>query len=81
MQLGGFFIWTYTFHLVKSSSIKFKELKAAEEEAARDPYEDLEADIKTHLLNGDNNQGYDAENYPVSSLLLFCSMPMYRLSA
>ncbi|KNA06835.1 hypothetical protein SOVF_177360 [Spinacia oleracea] len=66
MALGGFFIWTYTFHLVKSSSIKFKELKAAEEEAARDPYEDLEADIKTHLLNGDNNQGYDAENYPVS---------------
>uniref|UniRef100_A0A803M629 Uncharacterized protein n=1 Tax=Chenopodium quinoa TaxID=63459 RepID=A0A803M629_CHEQI len=63
--LGGFYIWTYTFHLVKSSSIKFKALRAAEEEAARDPNDDLKADVKAHLLNGES-EGYDAESHPVS---------------
>ncbi|XP_021736964.1 protein PIN-LIKES 7-like [Chenopodium quinoa] len=65
MALGGFYIWTYTFHLVKSSSIKFKALRAAEEEAARDPNDDLEADVKARLLNGES-EGYDAESHPVS---------------
>uniref|UniRef100_A0A803M266 PIN-like protein n=1 Tax=Chenopodium quinoa TaxID=63459 RepID=A0A803M266_CHEQI len=63
--LGGFYIWTYTFHLVKSSSIKFKALRAAKEEAARDSNDDLEADVKAHLLNGES-EGYDAESHPVS---------------
>ncbi|XP_021727196.1 protein PIN-LIKES 5-like [Chenopodium quinoa] len=65
LQLGGFYIWTYTFHLVKSSSIKFKALRVVEEEAARDPNDDLEADVKAHLLNGES-EGYDAESHPVS---------------
>ncbi|XP_021729437.1 protein PIN-LIKES 5-like [Chenopodium quinoa] len=65
LQLGGFYIWTYTFHLVKSSSIKFKALRAAKEEAARDSNDDLEADVKAHLLNGES-EGYDAESHPVS---------------
>lgn len=65
MALGGFYIWTYTFQLVKSSSVKFKALKAEEEEVSRDPNEDLEANAKTHLLIGEN-QGNDAENHPES---------------
>ncbi|XP_021714096.1 protein PIN-LIKES 7-like [Chenopodium quinoa] len=65
MALGGFYIWTYTFHLVKSSSIKFKALIAAVEEAARDPNKDIEADVKTQLLNG-KNEGYDAHIHPAS---------------
>uniref|UniRef100_A0A803LJM1 Uncharacterized protein n=1 Tax=Chenopodium quinoa TaxID=63459 RepID=A0A803LJM1_CHEQI len=65
VKLGGFYIWTYTFHLVKSSSIKFKALRVVEEEAARDPNDDLEADVKAHLLNGES-EGYDAESHPVS---------------
>ncbi|XP_057251611.1 protein PIN-LIKES 7 isoform X2 [Beta vulgaris subsp. vulgaris] len=65
MALGGFYIWTYTFHLIRSSSVKFKALKAAEQEASRDPNKDLEANAKTHLLD-EEIQGYDAENHPVS---------------
>ena len=53
LQLGGFYIWTYAFHLVKSSSEKFKALKAAEEDTERNPNKDLEANPKTHLLKED----------------------------
>lgn len=73
LQLGGFYIWTYTFHLIRSSSVKFKALKAADQETSRDPNKDLEANAKTHLLD-EVIQGYDAENHPVSSYSFFCSM-------
>ncbi|KAL2905963.1 Protein PIN-LIKES 5 [Bienertia sinuspersici] len=66
MALGGFYIWTYTFQLVKSSSVKYKALIAAEE-AASDPNKDLEGDTKTHLLINGENQRYDAES-PSASL-------------
>ncbi|KAK9678666.1 hypothetical protein RND81_11G226100 [Saponaria officinalis] len=51
MALGGFFIWTYTYHLVKSSSIKFKAVIAAEEAALKQPNKDLESNVKTQLLD------------------------------
>lgn len=44
LQLGGFYIWTYSYHLVKTSSLRLKQL------------EELEAtvqggdDFHTHLL-------------------------------
>lgn len=51
MALGGFFIWTYTYQLIRSSSMRFNALKASEE-AVMSPHRDLEANEKTQLLNG-----------------------------
>ncbi|KAL6222164.1 hypothetical protein ACLB2K_005556 [Fragaria x ananassa] len=58
MALGGFFIWTYTYQLIRSSSVKFKALQEAEKVAMKRPNEDLDADGATHLLKeGDEEQG------------------------
>lgn len=51
MALGGFFIWTYTYHLVRTSSLKYKALKLAEE-VSMVPNKDLDANGKTYLLEG-----------------------------
>lgn len=53
MALGGFYIWTFTYQLIMNSSLKFKALKAAEEEAFKEPNKDLETNEKSYLL--DNN--------------------------
>lgn len=62
MAVGGFFIWTYTFQLVKSSAEKFKALQF--DEAIKEPNKDLEATGTTHLLNGEIHE-YDARKPPV----------------
>nr|XP_016512864.1 PREDICTED: uncharacterized transporter C5D6.04-like isoform X1 [Nicotiana tabacum] len=61
MALGGFYIWTYTYQLIRSSSLKFKALKAAEEEAFKEPNKDLDTNEKSYLL--DNNA---QDHLPVS---------------
>lgn len=53
MALGGFYIWTFTYQLIRGSSLKFKAFKAAEEEAFKEPNKDLETNEKSYLL--DNN--------------------------
>ncbi|XP_055805890.1 protein PIN-LIKES 7-like [Solanum dulcamara] len=53
MALGGFYIWTFTYQLIRSSSLKFKALKAEEEEALKEPNKDLDTNEKSNLL--DNN--------------------------
>lgn len=54
MALGGFYIWTYTYQLIRSSSLKFKALKTAEEEEAiKEPNKDIDTNEKSCLL--DNN--------------------------
>ena len=50
MQLGGFYIWTYTFRLIKGSAMKFKEIEESEKTAIKSSNSDLEADHKTKLL-------------------------------
>jgi len=63
MALGGFFIWTYSYQLVKTSSDKFKALVAAEaEEISKEPNKDFHATSQTHLLSGDDDddQGHVA---------------------
>ncbi|XP_057542208.1 protein PIN-LIKES 7-like isoform X1 [Amaranthus tricolor] len=65
MALGGFYIWTYAFHLVKSSSEKFKALKAAEEDTERNPNKDLEANPKTHLLKEDIQVIFEKPSVPL----------------
>lgn len=57
-QLGSFYIWTYTYQQMKSSSLKFKELQA-EQEVAKTPNKDLDADGQTHLLNGEDEERAD----------------------
>ncbi|XP_060190265.1 protein PIN-LIKES 5-like [Lycium barbarum] len=55
MAVGGFYIWTYTYHLIRSSSVKFRAMKAAEEDALKKPNNDLlNANEKSHLLQDDD---------------------------
>ncbi|CAH8389237.1 unnamed protein product [Eruca vesicaria subsp. sativa] len=49
MALGGFYIWTYTFRLIKGSAMKFKEIES-EKTSIKSSNGDLEADHKTKLL-------------------------------
>ncbi|KAJ8429631.1 hypothetical protein Cgig2_006872 [Carnegiea gigantea] len=64
MTLGGFFIWTYTYQLLKGSADKAKERDAAEKLAVKQPNTDLEASGNTHLLRGEI-QEHRATNYAV----------------
>lgn len=55
MALGGFFIWTYTFHLIRGSAAKLKALQAVVE-VSKAPNNDLDASQETHLLNGQDQE-------------------------
>ncbi|KAB2623626.1 transporter [Pyrus ussuriensis x Pyrus communis] len=58
MALGNFFIWTYSYQLIRTSSIRWKEHQAAEEaeEASRRCNTDLDADEETQLLKGEDEE-------------------------
>lgn len=60
LQLGGFYIWTYTYQLIRSSAAKLQEIKAADE-VSKAPNNDLEANQETHLLKGG-----DQEQIPIA---------------
>ncbi|KAK4416908.1 protein PIN-LIKES 7 [Sesamum alatum] len=49
-KLGAFFIWTHTFHLIRSASEKYRA-SLAPEESKKEPNKDLEANEKSLLLN------------------------------
>lgn len=55
MALGGFFIWTYTFHLIRTSAAKLKALQAVVE-ASKAPNNDFDASQETHLLIGQDQE-------------------------
>ncbi|CDP01772.1 unnamed protein product [Coffea canephora] len=50
MALGGIYIWTYTYHLIKNSARKYEAEKAAWVETLAEPNKDLDADEKSQLL-------------------------------
>ncbi|VVB14114.1 unnamed protein product [Arabis nemorensis] len=50
MALGGFYIWTYTFRLIKGSAMKLKAMEDSESLVITSSNSDLEADHKTQLL-------------------------------
>ncbi|CAL9223334.1 unnamed protein product [Arabidopsis halleri] len=50
MALGGFYIWTYTFRLIKGSAMRIQAIEESERTAIKSSNSDLEADHKTHLL-------------------------------
>ncbi|KAJ4714030.1 Auxin efflux carrier family protein [Melia azedarach] len=53
MALGGFFIWTYSYQLIRTSSVKFKALQAAEE-ISKEANKDFDATSETQLLKGND---------------------------
>lgn len=55
MQLGGFYIWTYTYYLIRTSALKFKALEEAEE-VSKAPNNNLEATQETYLLNEEHQE-------------------------
>ncbi|RDY07443.1 Protein PIN-LIKES 7, partial [Mucuna pruriens] len=60
LALGGIFIWTYTYQLMRSTSLKYKAFEAAE--ILKIPNKDLDAMAEVRLLK--QNDGYigDTEN-------------------
>lgn len=55
MQLGGFYIWTIAYQLVRISSLKLKALEAAET-ISKEPNKDLDSNAESHLLKGEEDQ-------------------------
>ncbi|KAA8547607.1 hypothetical protein F0562_004036 [Nyssa sinensis] len=80
MALGFFYIWTSTYLVMRSSALKYKALKATED-VSKMPNKDLNANGKTHLLEGEfkkhvttlsssiKSAGEDAENQAIVSLV------------
>ncbi|KAK6288321.1 hypothetical protein POUND7_014500 [Theobroma cacao] len=56
MALGGFYVWTITYQMVKTSAVKFKALEAAEDLASKEPNKNLDATTESHLLKGKGHQ-------------------------
>lgn len=61
MQLGGFFIWSYSYQLIKQSSVRYKALaQAAEpEEVPKEVNKDFDANAQTQLLRGTTDDQED----------------------
>ena len=78
MQLGGFYIWTITYQMVKASAVKFKALEAAEEFVSKEANKNLDATAESQLLKGESEEQVaiivaakcveDPENLRVGSL-------------
>lgn len=58
MQLGGFYIWTISYQMVKASAVKFKALEAAEEFVSKEPNKNLDATAESHLLRGESEEQF-----------------------
>lgn len=56
MAAGCFFIWTYTYHLIRSAGVKYRAALEAEG-LEKQPNKDLEANEKSLLLNGAEHAG------------------------
>ncbi|KAE8715890.1 AMP-dependent synthetase and ligase family protein [Hibiscus syriacus] len=65
MALGGFYIWTISFQLIKSSSLKLRVHEAVEEFASKQANNNLDVTPETHLLKGESEeQGAIVVNVP-----------------
>lgn len=58
MALGGFYIWTISYQMVKASAVKFKALEAAEEFVSKEPNKNLDATAESHLLRGESEEQF-----------------------
>ncbi|OIW10763.1 hypothetical protein TanjilG_27709 [Lupinus angustifolius] len=59
MALGGIFIWTYTYQTIRSRSMRYKALEAAE--IVKIPNKDFDANAETLLLKGEYSENIVAE--------------------
>ncbi|KAK2999538.1 hypothetical protein RJ639_023328 [Escallonia herrerae] len=64
MALGGFYIWTYTYHLIRSSAMRYKAMTESEE-LSKEPNASLDADEKTNLLEGESPEGEFQEHVAI----------------
>ncbi|XP_038906012.1 protein PIN-LIKES 7-like [Benincasa hispida] len=66
MALGGFYLWTYTYQLVKTSSLRLKalEVEEASEEKLKSPNHTSNGNLQAHLLN--KQTGEQDQLLPVS---------------
>ncbi|GAY59427.1 hypothetical protein CUMW_194440 [Citrus unshiu] len=71
MALGGFFIWSYSYQLIKQSSVRYKALaQAAEpEEVPKEVNKDFDANAQTQLLRGTTDDQEDVSIVPQASHL------------
>ncbi|KAJ7944035.1 Auxin efflux carrier family protein [Quillaja saponaria] len=62
MALGSVFVWTFTYHMMLSSTMKYKAIQAAEKQevskALKISNTDLDADLESSLLKGEENRSY-----------------------
>ncbi|KAK9074820.1 hypothetical protein SSX86_003139 [Deinandra increscens subsp. villosa] len=56
MALGCFYIWTYSYQLIRSSAIKYNAMKEAENLLNKEPNKDFDSNEKSQLLNGAQSQ-------------------------
>lgn len=67
VQLGSFYIWTYTFQLIKNSSLRY--LKDVEDQSQQEPNKDMNENEKTCLLSVESQEYIDLVvplSYPTS---------------
>ncbi|KAJ9670970.1 hypothetical protein PVL29_027109 [Vitis rotundifolia] len=62
--LGGIFIWTYTYQLIRSSVTKYYAIRDVKD-VIQVPNKELDANKETHLLKGED-QEHDTSNFPPS---------------
>ncbi|KAK1410536.1 hypothetical protein QVD17_37073 [Tagetes erecta] len=58
MALGSLYIWTYTYQLLKSSSLRYIKMQETED-SPQEPNKDFDANEKTQLLNGETQEYID----------------------
>jgi len=68
LQLGGIYIWTFTYQLIRQSAIKYKAFEAAE--LLKIANTDLDTNAETQLLKGNDNVR-DTENQIVRLLAVY----------
>lgn len=55
MQLGGFFIWTHTYTLMKEAGAIYEKSRT-DKRLLRIPNEELDADVEAHLIKIENEE-------------------------
>lgn len=61
MAAGCFYIWTYTYQLIRNSAVKYNEMKNSEDLLIKEINKDFDANETSHLLN-EGQEHVDPEN-------------------
>ena len=66
MQLGGLFIWTHTYQLIRGSATKYYGTRNAKD-VIKVPNKDLDDNKETHLLKGEDEEHDTSNSSPSQS--------------